>query len=81
MRWCEVCRQPLIRRAALWARGIALLLTLLLGIWIAFAIGPSSRFLVAWMAILAVTYLVITRIAQRIAFEVIRARAISTAEE
>lgn len=66
----------MVQRASRWGRGLALLLTLALGVWIAAAIQPSTRFLVGWMAILALAYAVLLRIVRRVAFEVIRARSI-----
>jgi hypothetical protein len=61
-----------------WGRGVALVLTLVLVVWIGVTIAPTTRFLVAWIAIVVATYFVIFRIARRVAFEVIRARGVSS---
>jgi hypothetical protein len=79
-RWCKSCRQNVIQRAARWSRGIALVFTLGVGIWIAAAIRPT-RFLIVWMAILAATYMVVYKIAQRVAFELIRTRSVPPTED
>lgn len=71
-RWCEACLRELLRRSAWSARGIAVVVTLGLALWIALAVGPSQRFLVAWMAILAAIYFFVSRLSRRIAFDVIR---------
>jgi hypothetical protein len=63
-----------LSRASGWARAGALLAATLLAIWIVTSIGPSTRFVVVWMALVAATYLVVLRIVRRIAFEVIRSR-------
>jgi hypothetical protein len=78
--WCPSCRALVLPRAVRWARGLALLGTLVLIVWIGLTIGPTTRFLVAWMAIVVATYFVLFRIARRVAFEVIRARGVSSPE-
>lgn len=42
----------------------------------AFVVGPSTRFLIGWMAILVAIYVVVSKIARRVAFEIIRARGV-----
>jgi hypothetical protein len=79
-RWCAACRQRLIPRSAIWARVSAVLVTILVGAWIALAIRPT-RFVIVWMVILAMTYFVVSKIAQRVAFEVIRWRGVPGREE
>jgi len=71
--WCVSCRQTIVRRSATWARVSAFVVCLGLAVWIAVTMQPT-RFLVGWMAILAFTYFVVSKIVQRVAFEVIRAR-------
>jgi hypothetical protein len=80
MRWCPACRQEVIRRASNWARAAALLVALLVGLWIATAMR-STRFLVAWMLLLAASYALVYKIVQRVAFEIIRARRVPVPEE
>jgi hypothetical protein len=80
MRWCQHCRQHVIQRAAKWSRVIALVFTLLVGVWIAASIRPT-RFLVIWMAMLAATYVVVYKISQRVSFEVIRTKGVPVAAE
>jgi hypothetical protein len=41
----------------------------------------STRFLAAWMAILAMAYILVSRIVRRVAFEIIRARGVPAPEE
>jgi hypothetical protein len=79
LRWCGVCRQVVVRRAAVWARVAALAISLGVAAWIVLVIRPT-RTLVVWMALIAATYLVVSRLTQRIAFEVIRARGVPTEE-
>jgi hypothetical protein len=80
MRWCPACRQQVVRRSARWARAIAILATLGVGLWIALTIRPT-RFMVVWMAILIAIYVLVSRIVQRVAFEIIRARGVPAPEE
>lgn len=79
-RWCGACRQRVIPRSALWARLIAFGITLLVGAWVLFSVRPT-RFVVVWMVILGATYVVASKIAQRVAFEVIRSRGVPPAPE
>jgi cell division protein FtsB len=78
-RWCTECRRRVIRRSAVSARISALLVTLLLWAWIAVAIRPE-RFIVGWLLVLAVTYFIVHKIAQRVLFEVFRARGVPAGE-
>jgi len=78
--WCKACRAEVVRRASLYARGAALFVSLIVAAWIALAIGPSSRFIVGWMALVAATYLVTARLVRRIAFEIIRNRGVPPPE-
>jgi uncharacterized membrane protein YfcA len=78
-RWCAECRRRVIRRSATWARGAALLVAVILGAWIAVAIRPE-RFIVGWLLVLAVTYFIVLKIAQRVLFEVFRARGVPAGE-
>jgi hypothetical protein len=80
LRWCPQCRGLVLPRAARWARGIAIAVTLALVLWISLTIGPTTRFLVAWGAMVVATYFVVHRIVRRVAFEVIRARGVSSPE-
>jgi hypothetical protein len=75
--WCKACRAEVVHRASLYARGAALFVSLMVAAWIAVVVGPSSRFLVGWMALVAATYLVTARLVRRIAFEIIRNRGVA----
>jgi hypothetical protein len=75
-RWCESCRSEVVRRATRWGRAVALLSALLLGLWIALGIGPSERFLVVWMVLVAATYVFMSKLVRRVAFEIIRSRGV-----
>lgn len=79
-RWCESCRSEVVRRATRWGRGVALLSALLLGIWIAYGIGPSERFLIVWMVLVAATYVFVSKLVRRVAFEIIRGRGVPPVE-
>jgi hypothetical protein len=79
MRWCTGCRQLVVQRSARWARIAAVLITAAVGMWIALVVQPT-RILIVWMALLAATYLVVSRFGQRIAFEIIRARGVPAEE-
>jgi hypothetical protein len=79
LRWCNSCRHVVIRRSSRWARLAALLATAALGAWIVLVVQPT-RIVVVWMALLAATYLVVSRFGQRIAFEIIRARGVPPEE-
>ncbi|HEV2130098.1 MAG TPA: hypothetical protein VGR27_03320 [Longimicrobiaceae bacterium] len=81
LRWCPSCRQVVIRRANLWARGVGLLAGLAAAAWVTFGIGPSPRFpLVLWLVLIVAVYYFTMKIIRRIAFEVIRSRGVPPAE-
>ncbi len=82
LRWCSSCRQVVIRRANLWARGAGLLAGLAAAAWVVFGIGPSPRFpLVLWLVLIVAVYYFTMKIIRRIAFEIIRSRGVPPAEE
>jgi hypothetical protein len=74
-RWCAGCRRRVIDRAAFWARFAALAATALVAAWVVLGVRPT-RFIIGWMLILAVIYFIVHKIAQRVLFEVIRARGV-----
>jgi hypothetical protein len=74
--WCESCRNVVVRRATVWARIAAVLVTMSVMVWIATGVLTSQRFLVLWMLLLAAMYLLIYKIVRRIAFELIRSRGV-----
>jgi hypothetical protein len=76
LRWCDRCRREVIRRATVVARLTAVAGTLLLMIWILTAIGPTPRFLIGWLVLIAAVYFFLYKLTQRVAFEVIRARGV-----
>jgi hypothetical protein len=79
-RWCGECRDVVVRRATVWARLSALLVTGAVIIWIATGVLTTQRFLVLWMLLVAAMYLLIYKIVRRIAFEVIRSRGVPPPE-
>lgn len=81
LRWCDRCRREVIRRATTVARITAVLGTLLLMVWVLTAIGPTPRFLIGWLVLIAAVYFFLYKLTQRVAFEVIRARGVSPPPE
>jgi hypothetical protein len=80
MRWCTACRAEVVRRSANWARAAGILVTLLVAVWIA-TLMRSSRFLMAWMLMLAACYFLVSKIVQRVAFEIIRSGRVAVSHE
>lgn len=80
-RWCERCRLEVVRRATLVARLIGIVGALALTIWVLASFGTASRFLAAWLALIAATYFFLYKLSRRIAFEVIRGRGVPPPEE
>lgn len=79
--WCPSCRQVVIRRANLWARGAGLLAGLATAAWVVLGIGPSARFpFVLWLVLIVAVYYFTMKIIRRVAFEVIRSRGVPPAE-
>lgn len=79
-RWCEECRAVVIRRARLWGRAAGLLAALLLGAWIVLAIDPELIPVVLWMVLIGATYVFVSTLVRRIAFEIIRGRGVPPPE-
>jgi hypothetical protein len=75
LRWCQRCREIVIRKAGRWARVVALLTAILTAVAIAFRIG-TPNFLVLWAVLLVAVYAFVFLLARRIAFEIIRARGV-----
>jgi hypothetical protein len=71
-RWCERCREVVIRRATLLGRALGLIAALALLAWVLTTIGSAPRFLVAWGILLAAVYFFVYKVTQRVAFEIIR---------
>lgn len=80
LRWCESCRRVVVRRATLVGRLAGIAAALALIAWIALVIGPSSRFLMGWLVLVAAVYFFVYKLTQRVAFELIRARGVSPEE-
>ena len=76
LRWCDLCRREVVRRASVVARIAAFIGTLLLVGWVVTVVGPSPRFLVGWLVLIAIVYFFVYKLTQRIAFEVIRSRGV-----
>lgn len=79
-RWCESCRAVVIHRASLWGRALGLLIASLLGAWIFLAIDPEIIPVVVWLVLIAATYVFVSKLVRRIAFEIIRGRGVPPAE-
>jgi hypothetical protein len=74
--WCPECRKVVIRRAT-WAGQIVGLVTALsLGLWIFSQVGPSPRFLVAYLVMVVAAYFFLYKLTQRVAFEIISSRGV-----
>lgn len=81
LRWCRSCRQEVIRRANLWARGAGVLAALGAALWVFVGIGPSPRFpLVLWLVLIAAVFYFVMKIVRRVAFEIIRSRGVPPVE-
>src|SRR5690606_20415530 len=76
LRWCDLCRREVVRRASVVARIAAFIGTLLLVGWVVTVVGPSPRFLVGWLVLIAIVYFFVYKLTQRIAFEAIRSRGV-----
>lgn len=74
--WCVRCRAQLVRRSGLLARLIAFVFTLGLAALIYSRAAGNSTFLVAYVVLVVATYFLVVRIAQRVAFEILRSRGV-----
>lgn len=74
--WCAECRAIVVRRATLIARLLAILGSLLVGLWVATVIEPGSRFALGWVLIVVAVYYLLYKLARRVSFEVIRSRGV-----
>lgn len=81
LRWCDRCRREVVRRAGRVARLVALGGTLLLIAWIFVLVGPSTRFLMGWLVLIAGVYFFLYKLTQRVAFEIIRGRGVPPPQE
>lgn len=79
--WCPDCRRVVIRRATLAARVVAFVAALALALWIFTMVGPSPRFMLAYVAMIVAAYFFLFKMTQRVAFEVIRGRGVPPPEE
>jgi amino acid transporter len=80
-RWCDRCRREVVRRASRAARIVAIVAALLLMAWILLFVGPTPRFLMGWLVLIAAVYFFVYKLAQRVAFEVVRGRGVPPPEE
>jgi DNA-directed RNA polymerase subunit RPC12/RpoP len=74
--WCPDCRRIVIRRATLVGRIVGLLTALGLAAWIFSMVGPSPRFLMAYLVMIVAAYFFLYKLSQRVAFEIIRGRGV-----
>jgi len=80
-RWCERCRREVVRRATRVGRIAGTVGALLLAAWIFAVVGPTPRFLMGWLVLIAVVFVFVYKLTQRVAFEVIRGRGVPPPEE
>jgi hypothetical protein len=76
LRWCDLCRAVVVRRATIVGRLTGLVAAIGLMAWIIVVIGPSPRFIIAWGILLAAIYFFVYKLTQRVAFEIIRGRGV-----
>jgi hypothetical protein len=79
--WCPDCRAVVIRRSTRFARVLAFLTALALGIWIFSLVGSSPRFLMVYIIMIVAAYFFVYKLTQRVAFEIIRERGVPPSEE
>jgi hypothetical protein len=75
-RWCPDCRAIVVRRATIVGRLSGIIFATALGIWIFSVVGAGSRFLMAYVIMIAAAYFFLFKLTQRVAFEVIRSRGV-----
>ena len=75
-RWCQECRAIVVRRATIVGRLAGIIFASILGIWIFSTVGTGSRFLMAYVIMIAAAYFFLFKLTQRVAFEVIRNRGV-----
>lgn len=75
--WCQRCRARLVRRSRLVARLVAFLFTLVMALLIYGQTRGDSGFLLGYVIFVVVSYFLVARITQRVAFEMLRARGVS----
>jgi hypothetical protein len=80
-RWCDRCRREVVRRATVVARIAGVTGALLLMAWIVLFVGPTPRFLMGWLVLIAAVYFFLYKLTQRVAFEVVRGRGVPPPEE
>lgn len=74
--WCTRCRREVIRRARRIARIFAALAAAVLAAYVVSVVGTSSRFMMIYFVMIAAAYFFVFKLAQRVAFEVIRGRGV-----
>lgn len=73
--WCDECRKEARAVATRWGRIIGLVGTLALAIYVGQSLAPSGRWLIAWAAVILVTYRILGRLGREMIFSVMRIRA------
>ena len=74
--WCTACRREVVRRARKVAIAVGVLAAAATIAVIAALYAAIPRFLIGWVVLVAAVYFVTFRLAQRVAFEVIRGRGV-----
>ena len=72
--WCPGCRHAVRRRGAAWARIVGLLSSSGVALYILVTIQPSQRYLAFYALVLALTYVLTSRIASAVVQGYYRAR-------
>lgn len=76
LRWCDRCREIVVRRATIVGRLVGLLAAVGLLVWIVLMVGAAPRFMVVWGILIGAVYFFVYKLTQRVAFEIIRSRGV-----
>ena len=72
--WCPRCRKEVRRRGITWARGVGFLASVGVAFYLLLRVQASSRYLPFYLLMLAMTYLLTSRIAMAVVQGFYRAR-------
>jgi len=73
--WCERCRRVVVRRASILARIAAAVAAVGILAVVLLVVQPV-RFVMVWLVLAGVLTFVVYKLAQRVAFEIIRSRGV-----
>lgn len=74
--WCTPCRSVVVAKARVVAIAVGVGLALVVSALVATFVGPSPRFLIGWVVLVAAVYYIAFKLTQRVAFEIIRGRGV-----